>query len=166
VHVSFCGSQPGGENVNRRSWRLRAKIGSKSDRENGVFTEREFAMDESTARLKQKLDRLMRETAATAVALSRADGTIRGIPHYSVFELHAHNLGRELSREIQAQQMTETVAEHAWKAKCPACGEVCELRPCQRPVTSIDGSLPLQELKGHCDRCRRDFFPSAGSVGV
>jgi hypothetical protein len=123
-------------------------------------------MDQRTSRLKEKLDRLMHEAAATAVELSRADGTVRGIPHYSVFELHAHNVGRELSCRIQAQQMTETVAEHAPKAKCPGCSEVCELRPFKRPVTSIDGPLGMQELKGHCNRCRRDFFPSAGSVGA
>lgn len=145
---------------------MRAKMGMKEDGENGILTGREFIMDEATARLKEKLDGLLREAAATAVALSREDGTVRGVPHYSVIELHAHNLGRQLSREIQAQQMTEVVAERTPKAKCPKCGEVCELESSQREVTSIDGSLELRELKGHCHRCRRDFFPSTGSVGV
>lgn len=123
-------------------------------------------MDESAARLKEKFEKLMTETAATAVALSRADGTVKGVPHYSVIEMHAHELGRQLSREIQQRQMTEVATEQTLKAKCPTCGTVCELTGGKHSVTSVDGPLVIQELKGHCRRCRRHFFPSAGSVGL
>jgi hypothetical protein len=122
-------------------------------------------MDESTARLKEKFDELMKQAAATAVALGRADGTVKGVPHYSVIELHGHELGKQLSREIQQQHMAEVAAEQTMRAKCPECGTVCELGGHKRAATSIDGPLEIQELKGHCHRCRRDFFPSAGSVG-
>src|SRR5262245_26777808 len=37
-------------------------------------------------------------------APGRAEGTLVGIPHYSVIEARAHELGRELSRRIQARQ--------------------------------------------------------------
>jgi hypothetical protein len=123
-------------------------------------------MDESATRLKEKFEKLMKDAAATAVALSRADGTVRGTPHYSVIELHAHQLGRQLSREIQRQQMTEVAAEQTLRAKCPTCGAVCELTGRQHSVTSIDGPLDMAELKGHCRHCRRDFFPSAGIDGL
>lgn len=123
-------------------------------------------MDDSTVRLKEKFERLLQETAATAVALSRADGTVRGVPHYSVIESHAHQLGRQLSRAIQARQMTEVAAERTPKAKCPTCDTVCELGGSQRPVTSIDGELAIQELTGYCRRCRRNFFPSPRSLGI
>jgi hypothetical protein len=122
-------------------------------------------MDESAARLKEKFEKLMKEAAATAVALSRADGTVEGVPHYSVIELHAHQLGRQLSREIQQQQMTEVAIGQALRAKCPKCGTVCELGGGKRAATSIDGPVEIQELKGHCRRCRRDFFPATGSIG-
>ena len=47
-------------------------------------------MDGELAELHAKLDRLLKETAAISVALSRADGTIKGMPHYSLIEEHAH----------------------------------------------------------------------------
>lgn len=122
-------------------------------------------MDESTARLKEKFEQLMKEAAAAAVALSRADGSIKGVPHYSVIELHAHQLGRQLSCEIQQQQTIEVATEQTLRAKCPKCGTVCELAGCKRAVTSIDGAVEIQELKGYCRRCRRDFFPATGSIG-
>ena len=43
-------------------------------------------MDGATAVLKEKLNRLLIEAAQVSVALDRADGTITGVPHYSVIE--------------------------------------------------------------------------------
>ena len=114
-----------------------------------------------TTRLKERLEGLLRETAEVQVELCRADGTIKGIPHYSVIEGQAHELGKQLSREFQQRQMNELVASQAPSAKCPSCGTRCELHPYKRDVKSIDGEVPLQESVGHCPCCRRDFFPSA-----
>ena len=116
-------------------------------------------------RLKERLDRLLREAAQVAVELSRADGTIKGVPHYSLIEGQAHELGKQLSREVQQRQMNEVVASQALTAKCPACGTRCELEPRKREVTSVDGEAGLQELAGYCPCCRRDFFPSPRSLG-
>lgn len=123
-------------------------------------------MEDRQKLLKEKLSRLLSEVAEVEVELSRGEGAIVGIPHYSVIESRAHELGRQLSREVQQRQMTESAASASPRAKCPACGTVCELRPKKRPITSIDGSFPIQELKGHCSSCRRDFFPSPGDVGI
>src|SRR5262249_41469845 len=60
-------------------------------------------MNGSAAALKEELDRLLRQAAAVSVARDRAEGTLVGIPHYSVIEARAHELGRELSRRIQAR---------------------------------------------------------------
>ena len=49
-------------------------------------------MDGATAALKEKLDRLLREAAQVSAALDRADGTVRGVPHYSLIEAQAHEL--------------------------------------------------------------------------
>ena len=118
-------------------------------------------MDERTVALNEKLQRLLKDSAETAVQLDRADGTIQGVPHYSVIELRAHELGQQLSRAIQRRQMGELAAGQAMRAKCPACGTVSELAAANRLVTSIDGEVELHELKGSCPACRRDFFPSA-----
>ena len=54
-------------------------------------------MDGSAAALKERLDQLLREAAEVSVALDRAEGTVVGIPHYSVIEARAHELGQPLS---------------------------------------------------------------------
>jgi uncharacterized protein with PIN domain len=123
-------------------------------------------MDDRQRALKEKLTRLLTEVAEIEVELSRTEGAIVGIPHYSVIEGRAHELGRELSRQVQRRQMAETAAVSPRKAKCPACSTTCELTPHKRPITSIDGELEIQELKGRCPVCRRDFFPSPGDFGL
>jgi len=123
-------------------------------------------MDGDTSRLRKKLDDLLREAAEVSVALDRADGTIQGVPHYSVIEGRAHELGQQLSRQIQQRQMAEIVAALVPKASCPGCGRRCELIPAKRPVTSVDGGIVLQELEGYCPNCRKAFFPAAGDAGI
>ena len=119
------------------------------------------ADSERTASLTERLERLLREAAEVEVELSRADGTIKGIPHYSVIEGRAHALGKQLSREVQQRQMNELVASQALTAKCPECGTRCPLQPRHRDVKSVDGKTKVQEMVGHCPCCRRDFFPAA-----
>ena len=112
-------------------------------------------------KLQAKLQRLLREAAEVEVELSRAEGAIQGVPHYSVIESRAHKLGQQLSRQVQRRQMNELAASHPPTAKCPGCGTRCELETRQREVNSVDGSIPLQELVGQCPCCRRSFFPDA-----
>jgi hypothetical protein len=81
------------------------------------------------------LDQLLKEAAEVSVALDRADGTIQGVPHYSVIEARAHELGRHLSCQIQARQMSELAAAQKPVGKCPACGTGCELKPHNRQIT-------------------------------
>jgi DNA repair exonuclease SbcCD ATPase subunit len=119
------------------------------------------ADSEKTIQLKERLERLLREAAEVEVELSRADGTIKGIPHYSVIEGRAHELGKQLSRQVQERQMNELVASQPTTGKCPGCGTRCELRPDKRDVKSVDGQTELQELAGYCPCCRRSFFPAA-----
>lgn len=118
-------------------------------------------MEDRETALRKKLEGLLKEAAAVEVELSRVDGTIVGVPHYSVIESRAHELGRQLSREVQQRQMGETAANAAAQAKCPGCGTLCDLEECKRPMTSIDGEFALQEVTGYCPSCRRAFFPSA-----
>ena len=122
-------------------------------------------MDGPAAALQQKLDELLQEAARVAVALDRADGTVVGVPHYSVIEARAHELGRRLSRTVQAGHMGELASHATRSVKCPACGTRCEVVPERRRLTSVDGPLAFDEPMGYRPRCRRGFFPPPGSVG-
>jgi uncharacterized protein with PIN domain len=123
-------------------------------------------MDGTAATLKEKLDHLLHQAAEVSVALDRANGTIVGIPHYSVIETRAHELGQQLSRLIQARQMGQFAAHAADFAPCPKCGARCQLDRKERRITSIDGSLMVKEPVGHCPRCRRGFFPLPRTAGL
>jgi uncharacterized protein with PIN domain len=122
-------------------------------------------MDGTATKLKEKLDQLLREAAEVSVALDRADGTIVGVPHYSVIEARAHELGQQLSRQIQTRQMGAIAAQTAGTARCPECGTRCQLDLKRRRIASIDGHLTVEEPAGHCPACRRGFFPPPGTAG-
>jgi hypothetical protein len=116
---------------------------------------------ERVARLRERLERSLREAAELEVELSRADGSIRGVPHYSVIEGRAHELGKQLSRAVQQRQMSELAAAQATTAKCPTCGTRCDVRPQKRPLQSVDGAAEVADAQGYCTGCRRSFFPLA-----
>ena len=122
-------------------------------------------MDGTAEQLREKLDELLKQAAEVSVALDRADGTIQEVPHYSVIEQRAHQLGRQLSCRIQAEHMTELAAAQHPVGHCPTCHTRCELEPDDRTVSSIDGKVGLRELKGHCPRCRKSFFPGIEETG-
>jgi hypothetical protein len=69
-------------------------------------------MDDRNSALREKAAKLLREAAEAKVALDRAEGKIKGVPHYSVIENAAHEVGREISRMVQQMHMTELVANH------------------------------------------------------
>jgi hypothetical protein len=118
-------------------------------------------MEDRRLALRKKLGMLLKEAAQVEVELSREEGAIVGIPHYSVIESRAHELGRQLSREVQQRQMGETAAVAPRRGKCPGCGIICQLHEKKRDMTSIDGAFEVLELRGHCPICRKHFFPSS-----
>ncbi|HUC84409.1 MAG TPA: hypothetical protein VL970_04380 [Candidatus Acidoferrales bacterium] len=123
-------------------------------------------MDDGNGRLREKLAKLLDEAAAAKVALDRSEGRIKGVPHYSVIEDAAHEVGQQVSRLVQQRHMRELVANQSLSAKCPKCGRQEPLTLKTRRVTSGDGPVELDELAGDCSYCRRTFFPSAGNVGI
>ena len=74
-------------------------------------------MEGRTEILKAKLDRLLKEAAEVSATLDRADGRIVGVPHYSMIEARAHELGRQFSRKIQQRQLGEVATEATATAK-------------------------------------------------
>ena len=123
-------------------------------------------MDGDALRLRKKLDDLLREAAEVSVALDQTNGTIQGVPHYSVIEGRAHELGQQLSRQIQERRMAEIVAAQVSQGTCPGCGSRWKLTPTKRTLTSVDGAIEVQELEGYCPICRKAFFPATGDTGV
>ena len=125
-----------------------------------------MAMERQVDELEKELTRLLREAAEVSVTLDRANGTIQGVPHYSVIELRAHELGQQLSRMIQQRQMHAMVTQQAPRTACPGCGTYSQLHPAERSMKSIDGPVVLSELRAQCPQCRRAFFPPQGTAGL
>lgn len=123
-------------------------------------------MDDQRTVLREELSQLLRKAAEVKVRLDRADGTVRGVPHYSVIESAAHELGREVSRMVQAMHLAEVVADGPQFARCPRCERRCQLTVKKRRVLSGDGPVELQELVAHCPCCRRAFFPATPDAGL
>jgi uncharacterized protein with PIN domain len=123
-------------------------------------------MDGTAVALQEKLDQLLREAAEVSVALDRAAGIIVGVPHYSVIETRAHELGQQLSRRIQAQHMGDLTTHAPSSAKCPKCGTRCDTSRKKRSVVSVDGAVSLDEPAAYCPKCRRGFFPPQGNAGL
>lgn len=122
-------------------------------------------MDDRKQALRVELAQLLRQAAEVKVRLDRADGTVRGVPHYSVIERTAHELGQEVSRMVQAMHLAEIVDDGPQFARCPECETRCQLQRRKRQLRSGDGPVDLQELVGSCPCCRRDFFPAAREPG-
>jgi hypothetical protein len=118
-------------------------------------------MDGKTQQLKEKLERLLRETAETAAELQAAERGAGRPVHFSQIEAAAHQVGSHLSCRIQERTARELAADIPQEAPCPTCGTPCRLDIQRRTVSSTDGPLDLWEPHGHCPRCRRDFFPAA-----
>ena len=122
-------------------------------------------MDAAPDAVMQKLERLFSETAELAIEQELASLDPAKPPHFSQIEKMAHRLARQLSCRVQERANREVVAQVPTAADCPACGRSCQLKHATRTVQSIDGPIELLELSGFCPRCRRAFFPSAGSDG-
>ena len=120
-------------------------------------------MDGERSALRTEFEVALKRVTQLKVELDQAEGRLpkTEIPHYSVIENAAHEVGQLLSRMVQQQMLNELVAAQPPISKCPGCGTRCSLKPHHRKVLSGDGRVELQELVGYCPACRRDFFPLA-----
>ena len=117
-------------------------------------------MDAKQTELEKKLTEILEQAADVAAqiqALEQGPGT----PHYDQIEIPAHEVGRRLSRMVQANRTGEVAAGEGAECACPDCGRSCRVEINKREVHSMDGPVELIETVAHCRRCRRSFFPSA-----
>ncbi len=122
-------------------------------------------MDADQEALRQEKQRLLTRLAEIQIEEMVEEGVFLGTPHYSIIELQAATLGRELSRKAQQRGAREVAANCETQAACPTCQSSCQVETKKRQVTSIDGPVELAETVAHCRECRRSFFPSTPSDG-
>ena len=122
-------------------------------------------MDAVQEAREQEKQRLLTRLAELQIEEQVSEGVFLGTPHYSIIELQAATLGRELSRKAQERGAREVAANCKTQAACPTCRSPCQGETKKRQVTSIDGLVELTETVARCRHCRRSFFPSASCVG-
>lgn len=90
-----------------------------------------------------------------------------GVPKDITFS-EIEQIGHQTGQMVAAQVDRELVGDHqehfADEQACPQCGQPCASKPCERELTTRDGTMELPESVCYCRSCRRSFFPSAGSV--
>ena len=123
-------------------------------------------MDAAEQPRSKKKKELLTQLAELMIEEQVEEGVFLGTPHFSIIELAAVNLGRELSREAQQRGAREVAAHCQQKVACPTCNSSCDVRIQHREVTSISGPIDLPETIADCPKCRRSFFPSASSHGI
>ena len=122
-------------------------------------------MERQAVELQEKLAGLLKEAAEVSVALDRLNGTIQGVPHYSVIELRAHELGRQLSREIQQRHMAAVVNHQVGRGTVRRAGPNPNWNPPNdRPARSTGRwtSRNSKDTAGNVGGC----FPPAGTAGL
>lgn len=123
-------------------------------------------MDAQTQARKSRKQELLTELAELMVVEQVEEGLFDCTPHYSIIEIAAMNLGRELSRQAQERAAREVTACSDARAACPSCRTTCEVRVEKREVSSLSGPVELAETVADCPRCQRSFFPSTDGNGL
>jgi len=86
---------------------------------------------------------------------------------FAEIEQFGHQAGQMVARAIDAQLTKQHAAHFTEEQPCPTCNEKCPPKesPHDLPLQTEDGEVTLHEPACNCPTCRRDFFPSAYSVG-
>ena len=83
---------------------------------------------------------------------------------FATIEQRAHEVGRRVARRLTEQAAAEQAQTAREPQPCPDCREPCAGTIHTREFITQDGSIPLQEAKYFCPRCRRAFFPQPTSA--
>lgn len=166
VHDSFCKTGGYLENVNKENWSESVIDGEFVKNGSHLCFRKSLAMEGRVAKLREKLEQLLNQTAEVAAELQNAERATTAIPHFSQIEASAHQVGRRLSCRVQTRCANEVAAGASSKAPCLTCGTLCEVATKKRTLDSPDGPVALLESAGKCNRSRRSFFPSSQGVGA
>jgi len=123
-------------------------------------------MDATQGTRLDKKRELLKQLAELEIEEMVEQGVFLETPHYSIIERQAITLGRELSRQAQERASREVAASCDSHVVCPTCQTPCRTETKTRDVTSMDGLVKVTEVKAHCRKCRRSFFPSANCNGA
>lgn len=85
---------------------------------------------------------------------------------FAGIESAARRMGQAVMRHLMADLALRQTELLDQPQPCPTCGKLCDVEVRQRPLTTADVQVELSETACHCSACRRDFFPSAGSLGA
>ncbi len=118
-------------------------------------------MDAPRTPLQEEKSRLLQRLAEIEVEQQRQRGTFKSVPHFSVLEQAARELGQELSRVSQQRAAREVAASNESMAVCPECRQRISVEMSKRTLHSLDGPIEVLEPVAYCPPCRRAFFPSA-----
>lgn len=80
---------------------------------------------------------------------------------YALIEKLGHELGQDLSRQVQAALVSRQRERAEPPSSCPECGGRLKHAAKFRELKSVDGPVAIEEQACFCRRCRRTFFPSA-----
>ncbi len=85
---------------------------------------------------------------------------------FHVLESAGHALGRAVAQATTERLALARAERLSGPQPCPTCEQQCPLTYQKRTLETIDGPIEQPEPVCHCSACRRDFFPSASSVGT
>jgi hypothetical protein len=84
---------------------------------------------------------------------------------FTTLESAGHRLGRAVA-QLTTERLSLAHAELMTDPQpCPTCQTRSPVVHRTRDLETVDGPMELTEPVCHCSTCRRDFFPSASSVG-
>lgn len=80
---------------------------------------------------------------------------------FAQMELLGHGLGKRLAARVQQALVARQAEQMPSEFRCPSCDRVCPAETVDKKMHTLDGEVELAEVRCHCRRCRRSFFPSA-----
>jgi len=123
-------------------------------------------MDATNDLREEEKVRLLNRLAEIMVEEQRELGRFRSTPHLCELETISQSLAQRLGCVSLSRAVREVAAGCGSQTSCPTCGQQCPVETAKRTVKGVSGSIEVMEPRAHCSACRRDFFPSAGSVGA
>jgi hypothetical protein len=120
-------------------------------------------MDGDAGAVQAKFEGLLRRLVEVGVRLSRVEGRFQGVPHYSEIETWAHEIGQEVSQQLQMRQMGEVGAQQPRRGRCLRCSRPVEMKVVKRSLRSVDGLVEVPDMSCYFPSCRGSFFSLCGS---